>query len=304
MRNLGWLLAAFSSHSRQSRRCRSRLVEIERLEERCLLSGVTWQPSLSPHLVPVVNHVPSFTKGPDVNVPEDSGETTIIPWATAISAGAGDIDQAIDFLVTTDNDALFSVLPTIDADGILNFTPVPDTNGSAIISVRVHDDGGGTDTSATQTFTINVTPIGEPGAPELQLGGPAVTWVHNRKHPQHTVVLPQITVSGDNLGGGTLQAKLSFVGVQGKKPADTIGGNPLSSIGTAPVPHVANGFLTFQIELQPNVTASQVQDFLRSLRFSSAGKGLKVPSRTLTITLIDADGLSSEVVQTIFVHKK
>src|SRR5262249_1418084 len=62
-----------------------------------------------------VNHVPSFIEGPDVAVLEDSGAKSVSPWATAISAGAGDTGQVVNFIVSNSNNALFSVQPAISA---------------------------------------------------------------------------------------------------------------------------------------------------------------------------------------------
>jgi len=112
--------------------------------------------------VTAVNDVPSFTKGADQMVLRNAGAQTVAGWATTISAGPVDeATQALDFIVSTDNDALFSVLPGIDpATGNLTFTPAVDLVGSALVTVQLHDDGGtangGVDTTAAQTFTISV----------------------------------------------------------------------------------------------------------------------------------------------------
>ena len=68
-------------------------------------------------VVTAVNDVPSFTKGQDQTVNEDAGAQTVNNWATQISpAGPADeAGQTLTFLVTTNNDALFSVLPAVSA---------------------------------------------------------------------------------------------------------------------------------------------------------------------------------------------
>ena len=75
-----------------------------------------------------------------------------------MSSGPGDPSQILDFLVTDDNNPLFSVPPDVASTGVLTFTTGPNANGSTIVSVTLHDDGGtlhgGVDTSATQTFSI------------------------------------------------------------------------------------------------------------------------------------------------------
>ena len=108
--------------------------------------------------VNAVNDTPSFTKGADQTVAEDAGAQTVVGWATNISAGPADENgQVLTFLVLTNNDPLFAVLPAISPAGNLTYTPAANASGIATISVALADDGGGADTSPIQTFTITVT---------------------------------------------------------------------------------------------------------------------------------------------------
>ena len=115
--------------------------------------------------VNAVNDAPSFTGGGDVTVNEDSGAYSAA-WATAISAGAGEGGQTVTFNTSNDNNALFSVQPSIDAAGVLTFTPAANAFGTATVSVYAQDNGGtangGDDTSATVTFTITVVSVNDP----------------------------------------------------------------------------------------------------------------------------------------------
>ena len=117
--------------------------------------------------VTAVNDVPSFTKGADETVLEDAGAQTVVGWATGISAGPPDESgQALTFNVTGNTDpALFAAGPSIDANGDLSYTAADDANGTADITIELMDDGGtangGVDTSAPQTFTINVTAVND-----------------------------------------------------------------------------------------------------------------------------------------------
>ncbi len=123
--------------------------------------------------VVTINDAPSFTKGPDVTVNEDSGAYSAA-WATAISAGSADeTGQTLTFIIdSNDNPALFASGPAVDASGTLTFTPAADANGSANITLSLHDDGGtangGSDSSATQSFVITITPIND--APSFTKG--------------------------------------------------------------------------------------------------------------------------------------
>ena len=114
-----------------------------------------------------VNQAPSFTAGPTETVLEDAGPKTFSGWATGISAGPpSESGQTVNFMVTNNtNPTLFSTAPAVSANGTLTFTPAPNANGTATITIQIHDNGGtangGVDTSATQTFVINVTPVND-----------------------------------------------------------------------------------------------------------------------------------------------
>jgi serine-aspartate repeat-containing protein C/D/E len=114
----------------------------------------------------VENVAPSFVGGTDVTVLEDAGTQSVTTWATSISVGpANEANQTVDFLVENDNPGLFNTQPTISADGTLTFTPAINASGSALVTVRLHDNGGiglsGADTSASQTFRISVTAVND-----------------------------------------------------------------------------------------------------------------------------------------------
>lgn len=107
-----------------------------------------------------VNDNPSFTAGGDVTVGEDSGAYSAT-WATNISAGPNEPSQTVSFTVTNDNNGLFSAQPAIAPNGTLTFTPAANAVGSAIVSVTLFDNLGGSSAPAV-TFTINVTLVNDP----------------------------------------------------------------------------------------------------------------------------------------------
>jgi Subtilase family/Bacterial Ig domain len=123
--------------------------------------------------VTAVNDAPGFTSGASQTAPEDAGLRTVPAWATNISAGPADESgQAVSFVVTNDNNALFSIQPSVAADGTLTFRAAPDASGQAVVTVLLRDDGGtaggGVDTSAPQTFTITITAVND--APSFTAG--------------------------------------------------------------------------------------------------------------------------------------
>jgi len=113
-----------------------------------------------------VNDAPSFTGSCNQTIQEDD-IPQVYMWATMISAGAADESaQELDFIVTNDNNELFTAQPAISANGTLTYTPAPDASGSANVTVQLHDNGGiendGQDTSPEQYFTITVEPVNDP----------------------------------------------------------------------------------------------------------------------------------------------
>ena len=114
-----------------------------------------------------VNDTPSFTKGADVTVNEDTAYTSPSAWATARSTGPSDESgQTLSFNVSVDNTSAFSDQPEISPSGILTFTPSPNFNTGSpsvpvVLTVTVSDDGSPVETSSSQTANINITPVND-----------------------------------------------------------------------------------------------------------------------------------------------
>ncbi|MGZ8174520.1 MULTISPECIES: beta strand repeat-containing protein, partial [Methylobacter] len=116
--------------------------------------------------ITAVNDAPVFIKGADQIVNEDAGAQRVTNWATGLSAGAtNESGQTVHFIVTNNNNVLFSVQPTVDSNGNLLYTPAANANGIATITVSIKDSGGtangGVDSNATKTFTITVKPVND-----------------------------------------------------------------------------------------------------------------------------------------------
>ncbi|HEU4889478.1 MAG TPA: Ig-like domain-containing protein, partial [Thermoanaerobaculia bacterium] len=124
------------------------------------------------------NQEPSFDKGSDPVVLEDSGPQSIPNWATNITAGPDeDDDQTVTFVVTNvTNPSLFDTPPSISPNGTLTFTPAVDAFGNSTVTVKITDDGGvedgGDNESPTQTFFITVDVVND--APSFTPGPPVV----------------------------------------------------------------------------------------------------------------------------------
>ncbi|HEX7376146.1 MAG TPA: Ig-like domain-containing protein, partial [Pirellulales bacterium] len=119
------------------------------------------------------NQAPVFTPGPDQVLSGSFSAITVPGWAANISPGPpNESGQALNFIVTNDNNTMFAVPPAIDTSGNLTFTPLPQTSGQADVTVRLHDNGGtangGVDTSAPVTFLISITYVNQ--APTFTAG--------------------------------------------------------------------------------------------------------------------------------------
>ena len=76
--------------------------------------------------------------------------------------------QAVDFIVYATTTARCSRPWRADDRSRrcnLIYTPAANANGSATVTVQIHDNGGGADTSAAQTFVITVNAVND--APTL-----------------------------------------------------------------------------------------------------------------------------------------
>lgn len=109
-----------------------------------------------------VNDAPSFVKGADSSAIAGTAAQTVVNWATSISSGpANESTQTVSFNLSNNNNNLFSVQPAIDSAGNLTYTPAFGVSGTATVSATLSDNGGtangGANTSAAQTFTINIT---------------------------------------------------------------------------------------------------------------------------------------------------
>ena len=210
--------------------------------------------------VAAVNQQPTFIKGPDQTVNENAGAQSVSNWATAISAGAGDSGQTVNFQVTNNtNAALFSAGPAVDAAGALTYTPAANVSGSATITLVLKDNGGtangGQDTSAPQTFVITVTAVNQ--QPTFTKGPDQAVVVN--AGPQ--IVTPWATAisAGPNEGGQTL----TFQVTNNTNAALFAAGPAVDAAGTltyTPAPNVS-GSATITLVLKDNGgTANGGQD--------------------------------------------
>jgi hypothetical protein len=207
-----------------------------------------------------VNQPPTFTAGADQTVLENAGSQTVNGWATQVSPGPpSQSGETVNFLVSTNNPGLFAVQPAIDAAGNLTYTPAANMSGTAAVTVQAQNSGGtasgGQDTSAPQTFNINVLFVNQPpsfnkgqdqtvlvnAGPQMVSGwatnispGPnqsnlTVTFLVSNNNPSLFTVQPWIDASGmliytpaaNALGTATVTARLQNSGGTANGGQDT-----------------------------------------------------------------------------------
>ncbi len=179
------------------------------------------------------NSPPSFTSGPNVTVNEDAGAQTI-PWATNIDPGSsGESGQQLHFVVTNNNNSLFTVQPEIDTAGTLSFTSAPDRFGIAQVTARLYDNGGGNDSSVSHVFTITITNVNDP--PTFTPGGnqtvledagsqTVVSWASSISAGPGEINVLSFDVSTTNPQYFSSQPSLSNTGILRYTPAQNANG--------------------------------------------------------------------------------
>ncbi|XZE56815.1 tandem-95 repeat protein [Planctomycetaceae bacterium SH139] len=115
--------------------------------------------------VEAVNDAPVFTPGGLIGpIDEDSGPFNLV-WATNISPGPADevaAGQAVlfDVQLSVEDQAKFSVQPTISDGGLLRFTLADNANGIVVANVVARDTAGAI-ASPPATLTIDITAIND-----------------------------------------------------------------------------------------------------------------------------------------------
>jgi VCBS repeat-containing protein len=233
-----------------------------------------------------VNDPPSFVKGADVSVNEDSGVKTITQWATSISDGPGETNQALTFIVNNNNASLFANAPAINAAGTLTFQPALNKSGVATVTVKLKDDGTGSNTSAAQTFTITVNAVNDapvnavPGSqstvatnPLLLQGADAIS-VNDVDAGTADIFTKLSAVSGTLSVGGTIGAGLVVAG-NGSKSVTLTGSQADINAALAAVTYRADaGF-----------TGSDTITVLTNDQGSSGAGGAKSDTDTIAVSV-------------------
>jgi len=182
-----------------------------------------------------VNDAPSFIKGDNIQVDEDSGERIIPGWAQEILPGpSNEYQQQIELFVDCDQPGLFSQKPTVSAAGTLHFEPAPNMSGIALAWLYIKDNGGrlndGVDQSASQNFTIRISDANDP--PYFTAGESIEVTEDSGQHVIENWITG-ISPGADDEGGQTLTFLVT---------------NDAPQLFTIPPAIAPNGTLTFRLE--------------------------------------------------------
>ena len=233
--------------------------------------------------VTCVNDAPSFTKGPDQNVPnQDSGGAnkayTIDPWATGVSAGpSNESTQTVDFVINSvSNSTLFAVQPTVSASGALSFTTDAAQAGTSTVVLHIHDDGGtadgGVDASATQSFTIT-TVLPPPDAVDDPAAANAAHYAANGGIPIDIAAGIGVT-QNDVMHGGAINGYGASTGSE-----QTSIGSPTPTAGGGSVTLNADGSFHYEPPITPPAGGTDTFKY----RLHNAG-GSDIATVTITVT--------------------
>lgn len=136
--------------------------------------------------------------------------------------------------------------------------------------------------------------------PVLALGGGVATFVRNGVPIK---VVPELTVSGSRIGGGTLKVVINSAKTRHPAP-DALDETALIGLGAVARTSIAGKQIT-TVSLDSTTTAEDIQAALRSMTFSTSKFGLNVKTREVRIQLTDNSGQSrASLIQTIHVRRK
>ena len=238
-----------------------------------------------------INDPPSFTIAADPPASnEDGGPQTVLNFATAISAGPNEVGQILTFNLTpgaTTGTLTFSSGPAIDATtGTLTYTATADTNGTAIFSVTLSDNGSNTppnsNTSAAQQFTITVNAQND--APIVTTTAGNLLYTENAAA---TAIDPGLTVTdGDspNLASATVAITSGFVPAE-----DTLGFTNQNGITGSY--NSGTGVLT----LMGTSSVANYQTALSSVTYQNSSDN---PTLSRTVTFTANDGTTNSAPAT------
>ncbi|MCA9093139.1 MAG: cadherin domain-containing protein [Planctomycetaceae bacterium] len=217
----------------------------------------------------------------------------------------GNVTAAAARLISADSNSRIRFVPDADFNGTstFHFCAWDQTSGVNLGAADVSARGGASAFSTGTVFaTLTINPVEDP--PFLDIPNSPVPQFFNG---DTTIsVFPEIAagdVDANGVQGGTLV--LTMNGVKNKKGwFDALNLPSISTIGSDSEELLEDGTITHRIQLKSDVSNTEVEDFLKSITFSTFKKGLKRSTRSVLLTLTDSGGLSTTRSQTIQVSRR
>lgn len=220
-------------------------------------------------------------------------------------ADIGNVTAASARLISADSNSRIRFVPDADLYGTstFHFCAWDQTSGVNGGTADVSARGGASAFSTGTVFaTLTINPVEDP--PFLDIPNNPVPQFF--KGDATIAVFPEIAagdVDANGVQGGTLV--LTMNGVKNKKGwFDALNLPSISTIGNDSEELLEDGTITHRIQLKSDVSNTEVEDFLKSITFSTFKKGLKRSTRSVLLTLTDAGGLSTTRTQTIQVSRR
>jgi hypothetical protein len=144
-----------------------------------------------------VNDAPSFVKGADITVGENSAAFIQDDWAQEISPGpTNEAGQTVSFDVSGFKNSFFLIPPAINSTGQLTFTLAPNVYGETRVKVQAVDNGGverhGVDRSDVQTFQLIIRETNTP--PVVVVPNASITYFEDAPA---TSLFPAVNIEDD-----------------------------------------------------------------------------------------------------------
>lgn len=230
--------------------------------------------------------------------------TAVRRGTTVIGAYSGGFSSNSTLTITFNSNATAAAVQSVARNITFRIDEDSPSAIDRVVRFQATDVAGGSSTAVTRTIEVDLPNANT--VPSIQL--PGSNPLYSKSAVPINVAADAIVIDPDTgagkLGGGLLAVSINIVNT-GKFQRDVLDLSALNVIGTVSSTATVNGRRVTLIDLDADATANQIQNALRSIKFSTSKAGLKFATRSLQIQLSDASGAASNVVtKSINVSKK
>ena len=204
------------------------------------------------------------------------------------------------------NNGLFSAQPAVSSTGTLTYTPAANANGSATVSVQIHDNGGtangGVDTSAAQTFTITVNAVNDAPVLDLNGGGAGIDTSATFTEGDPPVTLAPSLVLSDvdsaNMSAAAITLRTQpggTVPIDGS--AEALNGDKLGACAFQTT--FSYNSVTGVLTIIGSASIASYQACLRTITYENTSQNPSTNTRTADFQVFDSSGLGNSPVPVV-----